>query len=63
MNNKVKISIDEMEWKELDAAKRHRIIELMSETGLSVKGLEELEKEIGEQTIQDIYKQFYEDEE
>jgi predicted Fe-Mo cluster-binding NifX family protein len=62
-NNKVRISIEEEEWEELDPAKRQRILELMDEYGYDTVALKALEKQIGEQTIEDIYRQFYGEEE
>jgi hypothetical protein len=63
MSDKVRISIEEEEWEACEPAKRKRIIELMKEYGYPTDALEALEREIGEQTIEDIYKQFYGDEE
>ena len=63
MNDKVRLTIEEEEWEACEPAIRKRIIELMDEYGYDTVGLKALEREIGEQTIEDIYKQFYGDEE
>jgi hypothetical protein len=63
MIDKVKIRIEEDEWAEAPIEVRNRILELMKEYGYDTKMLEVLERDIKEPTIEDIYKQFYGDEE
>ena len=62
MMDKVKIRIEEDEWAEAPKEVRTRIIQLMKEYGYDTQLLEALEREI-EPSLQDIYKQFYGDEE
>lgn len=63
MIDKVKIRIEEDEWAEAPAEVRARILELMKEYGYDTKMLDVLQRDIQGPTIEDIYKQFYGDEE
>lgn len=63
MMDKVKFRIEENEWAELDRQKRKRILTLMNEYGYDTTMLEVLERECIEPTIEEIYRQFYGDEE
>ncbi|MDK2600633.1 hypothetical protein QO179_24375 [Bacillus stercoris] len=63
MTNKVKIEITEEEWIELSPEKRNKIVQLMKKYGYDSRALEALEKEYAEDDIQDIFNQFYGDEE
>jgi hypothetical protein len=63
MIEKVKIKIEENEWAEAPVEVRHRILELMKEYGYDTTVLEVLEDDMKEPTIDDIYKQFYGDDE
>lgn len=63
MTNKVKIEITEEEWIELSPEKRNKIVQLMKKYGFDSRVLETLEKEYAEDDIQDIFNQFYGDEE
>lgn len=62
MINKVKIQITEDEWAEFPKEKRERTMELMKLYGYDTKTLEALERET-EQTVEDVYRQFYGEEE
>ena len=62
MINKVKIQITEEEWTAMPQEKREKILMLMNKYGYDTKALHALEEEVREQTIEDIYKQFYKDE-
>lgn len=63
MNPKVKIQITQEEWAETPQITRNRIMKLMKEYGYDVTSLDVLERDIKEPEINDIYKQFYGDEE
>lgn len=63
MIDKVKIQITEEEWAETPVHIRKRILQVMKERGCDTKPLEVLEKYMEDPTIDDIYNQFYGDEE
>jgi len=63
MNDSVKIQITDREWLELDKDKRDKILVLMEKYGYDTEGLRGLEEENKEFGIEDIFKQFYGDEE
>lgn len=63
MNDKVKIQITEDEWAAFPADKRDRVLELMQEAGYPTEALEEIIRDIEEGPADDIFKQFYGDEE
>lgn len=63
MMDKVKIQITEEEWAETAQDTREKILALMKQCGYDTKALEVLEEEVREQTIEDVYSQFYGDEE
>ena len=63
MIDKVKMQITEEEWAAMPQEKREKILMLMKKYGYDTKTLEVLEEEVREQTIEDIYNQFYKGEE
>ena len=63
MMNKVKIQITEQEWIDAEPKVRNRIVELMSKRGYDTNILEALQKEVNGPTENDVYRQFYGDDE
>ena len=56
---KVKIQIEEEEWAQLPQKSRERILELMNEYGYDTNLLQALEDDIKGPTPEEIFKQFY----
>lgn len=63
MIENVKIKIEEEEWAEAEPEVRERIVELMKEYGYDIKALEVLQRDLEGPSDEDIYRQFYGDEE